>query len=126
MPHNTSTLPLALKMLAVVIGSIFALILSGDIEINEDGKARLNINLMVGLKLLISIGLGYFIGEFTVNYFNFSHSPIPVQGTILMLHSIFGMLVLGMVYRSFQLTFTDKTLHELIVEIKKIVRAILK
>lgn len=126
MPHNTGSLPLILKLLAVTIGSIFALILSGDIDIDSDGKAKLNINLIVGLKLIISIGIGYFIGEFTVSYWDFTNLPIPAQGTIFMFHSIFGMLVLGIVYRSIQLTLTDKTLLELILEMKRIIRAILK
>ncbi|WP_155400100.1 hypothetical protein [Moraxella bovoculi] len=45
-----------------------------------------------------------------MDYWDFEHLGYYAQAAILMSFSVFGMLIFGMLYRSVQLTFTDKTL----------------
>lgn len=134
MPHNnfeiiaffTKIIPFLTKMLALFIGAIISLILSGDISIDGDDNAKLNINSIVFIKLICSIGLGLFLGEWTIDYWNFEHLNYYAQSAVLMMFSVFGMLIVGILYRSVQLTFGKKTLSEIVIEIKETAKALLK
>lgn len=127
MPNNLlENLPFLVKLLALLVGGIIALVLSGDIKIDDDDNANLKINGKVIIKLLCSIGLGLFLGEWTIDYWNFEHLNYYAQSAVLMMFSIFGMLVFGIIYRSVQLTTHEKTLSEIIFEIKNVIKAFLK
>lgn len=122
----SKTFPFLAKLFALIIGGIVSLVLSGDINLDNNNQAQLNINLKVVLKLLCSIGMGLYLGEFTIDYWDFEHLNYYAQSAVLMAFSIFGMLVFGVLYRSVQLTFTDKELSEIIIEVKKTIKALFK
>jgi len=108
------------KVLFAIIGAIIALIFSGDIK--PDGSVKIGWGLII--KLSISIALGLSIGETVIYYFDWTQIPVVAIGLVFLLASALGMLVLGMVYRSLQLTFTDKTVSEIIKEIQGAISAI--
>lgn len=120
----SKTFPFLAKLFALIIGGIISLVLSGDINLDSNNQAQLNINLKVVLKLLCSIGMGLYLGEFTIDYWDFEHLNYYAQSAVLMAFSIFGMLAFGVLYRSVQLTFTDKELSEIITEVKKTIKAL--
>lgn len=122
----SKTFPFLAKLFALIIGGIISLVLSGDINLDSNNQAQLNINLKVVLKLLCSIGMGLYLGEFTIDYWDFEHLNYYAQSAVLMAFSIFGMLAFGVLYRSVQLTFTDKELSEIITEVKKTIKALFK
>lgn len=122
----SKTFPFLAKLFALIIGGIVSLVLSGDINLDNNNQAQLNINLKVVLKLLCSIGMGLYLGEFTIDYWDFEHLNYYAQSAVLMAFSIFGMLAFGVLYRSVQLTFTDKELSEIIIEVKKTIKALFK
>lgn len=126
MESLSKAFPFLAKLFALIIGGIVSLVLSGDINLDNNNQAQLNINLKVVLKLLCSIGMGLYLGEFTIDYWDFEHLNYYAQSAVLMAFSIFGMLVFGVLYRSVQLTFTDKELSEIIIEVKKTIKALFK
>lgn len=127
MPQNLlENMPFLIKLLALLLGGIIALVLSGDIKIDDDDNANLKINLKVIIKLLCSIGIGLYFGEWTIDYWDFEHLNYYAQSAVLMAFSVFGMLIFGIVYRSAQLTFHEKTLSEIIFEVKNVIKAFLK
>jgi len=109
------------KILFAVIGAIIALIFSGDIK--SDGSVKIGWGIIV--KLAVSITLGLSIGETVIYYYGWTDHPVMTIGIVFLVSSALGMLVLGMVYRSLQLTFTDKTVSEIIREMKAALAAIL-
>lgn len=122
----TKTVPFLVKLFALIVGGIISLILSGDIRLDKQDNANLRINLKIILKITCAIGLGLFFGEFTIDYFDFEHLNYYAQAVFYLIFSAFGMLIFGIIYRSLQLTFTDKTLSEIIAEIKNITKALIK
>lgn len=122
MQENFSVVAMFIKFIALILGSILGLILSGDIDTN----GKLSINPMVGLKFCCSLGIGLFFGEFFIDHLDWEHMNIYAQCAILMSFAVFGMLVLGILYRSIQLTLQEKKLSEIILEIKQTIKSILK
>lgn len=122
MPQNLSNIPLIIKILAVIIGAVFALTLTGDID--NDGKLKINISVMI--KLAFSALFGFLMGGFAIEYFNLSNYSYATHGFIMMLCSVFGMTFVGIVYQSFKLATTDKTPSQIVKEIKDTFKAILK
>ena len=120
MPENTS-MPFFIKALALTIGGIIALIVSGDIDL--DGKIKITLGVI--LKFASSVGLGLYIGEFVWDYWNL-HTSLGyyAQGAAMMAFSIFGMLIVGILYQALQM-MQGKTLSEIIKEFKTAVKAIL-
>lgn len=122
----TKTVPFLVKLFALIVGGIISLILSGDIRLDKQDNANLRINLKIILKITCAIGLGLFFGEFIIDYFDFEHLNYYAQAVFYLIFSAFGMLIFGIIYRSLQLTFTDKTLSEIIAEIKNVAKALIK
>lgn len=122
----TKAIPFFTKLFALIVGGLISLVLSGDINLDKDDNAKLNVNLKVILKITCAIGLGLFAGEFVIDMFDFEHLNYYAQAVFYLIFSAFGMLIFGTVYRSWQLTFTDKTLSEIVGEIKNIVKALIK
>lgn len=121
MPDNTlSSFPLILKILAATIGAIFALTLTGDID--TEGKLKLSFG--VAVKFTFSAFLGFVGGEYLINQFDYSLS-VASQGFVMMMVSVFGMLIVGIIYQSIQM-FHGKRLPEIMAEIKETFKAILK
>lgn len=124
--NNLELIPFLIKLIAVFIGGVISLVLGGDIKLDSDDNAKLNLNAIVFVKLICAIGIGLFIGEFGIGYFDFYGLNYYAQSAILMMFSMFGMLIFGIVYRSIQLTLHEKTLSEIITEIKNVIKALMK
>lgn len=122
----TKAIPFFTKLFALIVGGLISLVLSGDINLDKDDNAKLNINLKVILKITCAIGLGLFAGEFVIDMFDFEHLNYYAQALFYLIFSAFGMMFFGTVYRSWQLTTSDKTLSEIVGEIKNIIKALIK
>lgn len=119
MPQNAfSGLPFLVKIFAVTIGAMFALMLSGDID--KDGK--LNLSLSVLAKFMFSAYFGLTGGSFLVEWFAWDLSVMS-QSFISMLVSLFGMLVIGIVYQSIKM-LEGKSLVEIVDEISQAFKSI--
>ncbi|WP_377027169.1 hypothetical protein [Moraxella marmotae] len=115
-------LPLILKVFAVIIGAIFALTLSGDI----DKEGRLHLNLNVVIKFAFSATFGFLAGGWLIEFQNWTQLSHVSHGFIMMLCSVFGMMIVGVVYQAIRLSTTDKDLSEIISEVKQAFTAIFK
>lgn len=122
----TKTIPFLTKLFALIVGGIISLVLSGDIRLDNEDNANLKINLKIILKITCAVGLGLFIGEFVIDYYDFEYLNYYAQAIFYLIASAFGMLIFGVIYRSIQLTFTDKTLSQIVSEIKSITKAFIK
>lgn len=120
MPQNLSNIPLIIKIFAVIIGAIFALTLSGDID--KDGKLKLSFG--VAVKFAFSAYFGLAGGAFIIEHQSWQLSVMS-QSFISMIVSVFGMLAVGIIYQSIKM-MEGKTLHEIITEIKTAFKAIFK
>lgn len=121
MPQNLTNISLIIKILAVIIGAVFALTLTGDIDQN---KLKLSIGVLI--KLSFSAFFGFLMGGWVIEYFNLSNYSYYTHGFIMMLCSLFGMTLVGIVYQSIILATTDKTPSQIVKEIKDTFKAIFK
>lgn len=126
MESLTKIVPFMTKLIAVLIGGLISLVLAGDIKINEQNEPVIKHLKYILIKMACAVGIGWYSGSFVVDYFNFEHLTFMAQGLFYIGASTFGMLFVGILYRSAQLTFTNKTLSEIISEIKNILKALLK
>ncbi len=122
MPEKLSALPWLIKLLALVAGGVICLALSGDID--KDGYIKVTRGVI--LRFTCSMFIGLYFGEFAIDHMNLEGLTHFAQGAILMLFSVFGLLILGILYRAVQLTLQEKTLSEIVSEIKQTISAILK
>ena len=122
MPQNLSNIPLIVKVLAVIIGAIFALTLTGDID--QNGKLKLSFG--VAIKFAFSAYFGFLSGAWVIEYMGWDSYSYTTHGFIMMLCSVFGMIVVGIVYQAIKLSTTDKTPSEIVTEIKATFKAIFK
>lgn len=122
----TKAIPFFIKLFALIVGSLISLVLSGDIDVDKNNNAKLIINLKVILKITCAIGLGLFAGEFTIDMFDFKRLNYYAQALFYVIFAAFGMLVVGILYRGLQLQFTDKSLSQIVEEIKNVVKALIK
>lgn len=120
--NNLLDLQFFVKVIGVVIGAIFALTLTGDI----DKQGKLNLNIGVLIKVAFSAYFGFLSGGWLIEYFEWGHYSHASQGFIMMLCSVFGMTVVGVAYQSFKLSTTDKTVPEIISEVKSTFKSIIK
>lgn len=119
----TKAIPFLFKLVVVIMGGILSLLLSGDISTDDKNRLVLNHIYIICIKLISAIVLGLVIGEFIIDYWHFEHLSFYAQSIFNLLVSVFGIMIIGTLYRAYQLTFTDKTVAEIIIEIKNILRA---
>ena len=122
MPQNLTNIPLIVKILGVILGAIFALTLTGDID--QNGKLKLNLS--VAVKFAFSAYLGFIGGAWLIEYMSWERYSYASHGFIMMMVSVFGMTAVGVVYQAFKLSTTNKTLSEIITEIKEAFKAIFR
>lgn len=122
MPNNLTDLPFFVKVFAVIIGAVFAMTLTGDID--RDGKLKLSFGVFV--KIAFSAFFGFLSGAWLIEYMNWSHWSHTSHGFVMMLCSVFGMTLVGIVYQSALLSLTDKTISEIVAEIKVTFKSIFK
>lgn len=122
MPQNLSNIPLIVKILAVIIGAVFALTLTGDI--NEKGDLRLSVGVLI--KISFSALFGFLMGAWLIEYMGWDNYSYASHGFVMMVCSVFGMTMVGIIYQSIKLATTDKTPSQIIKEIKDTFKAILR
>lgn len=111
---SIKALPWFLKIIAAVIGAIFALTLSGDI----DTHGRIKINVSVIMKFVFSVAISLYGGSAFIEYYDsagyYSHMA---QGFVMLMFAVFGMLFIGIAYQSIAL-LKGKSMSQVIAEIK--------
>lgn len=120
-PLTIKSLPWIIKIWAAVMGGIFALILSGDIDI----EGKIKINLSVFLKLSISITIGLYGGSAFIEYQDWGNLHPMTHGFICLIFAVFGMLLIGIWYQAIRL-WKGKTISELIFEIREAFKSMFK
>lgn len=119
---SIKALPWFLKIIAAVIGAIFALTLSGDI----DTHGRIKINVSVIMKFVFSVAISLYGGSAFIEYYELSkHYSHMAQGFVMLMFAVFGMLCIGILYQAVQL-MKGKSLAEIIVEVKETFGSIFK
>ena len=119
---SIKALPWFLKIIAAVIGAIFALTLSGDID--TDGRIKINISVI--MKLVFSVAISLYGGSAFIEYYELAaHYSHMAQGFVMLMFAVFGMLCIGILYQAVQL-MKGKSLTEIIVEIKETFSSIFK
>ncbi|WP_323842119.1 MULTISPECIES: hypothetical protein [unclassified Moraxella] len=122
MPQNFTNIHLIIKILAVIVGAVFALTLTGDI----DNNGRLKLSVGVLIKLTFSALFGFLMGGWVIEYFDLSSYSYASHGFVMMLCSVFGMTAVGVLYQSIKLATTDKTPSQIVKEVKETFKAIFK
>lgn len=120
-PISIKGLPWLLKIMAAVIGAIFALTLSGDV----DTQGRIKITMGVIMKFTFSVAISLYGGSAFIEYYDLAHYSHMAQGFVMLVFAIFGMLCIGIAYQSMQL-LKGKSFNEIITEVKATFGAIFK
>ena len=120
-PISIKGLPWLFKIMAAVIGAIFALTLSGDI----DTQGRIKITMGVIMKFTFSVAISLYGGSAFIEYYELTHYTHMAQGFVMLIFAIFGMLCIGIAYQSVQL-LKGKSFNEIISEVKEAFGAIFK
>ena len=119
---SIKALPWFFKIIAAVIGAIFALTLSGDID--TDGRIKINVSVIV--KLVFSVAISLYGGSAFIEYYDLADSYSHMaQGFVMLMFAVFGMLCIGILYQAVQL-MKGKSLTEIIVEVKETFSSIFK
>ena len=119
---SIKALPWFLKIIAAVIGAIFALTLSGDID--TDGRIKINVSVI--MKFVFSVAISLYGGSAFIEYYDLADSYSHMaQGFVMLMFAVFGMLCIGILYQAVQL-MKGKSLTEIIVEVKETFSSIFK
>ena len=118
---SIKALPWALKIFAAVVGAIFALTLSGDI----DTQGRIKISMGVIMKFVFSVAISLFGGAAFIEYFELGRYSHMAQGFVMLMFAVFGMLCIGILYQAVQL-MKGKSLTEIVIEVKETFSSIFK
>ena len=122
MPNNLTDLSFFIKVFAVIIGAVFAMTLTGDID--TEGKLKLSFGVFT--KITFSAVFGFLSGAWLIEYMGWAHWSHASHGLIMMLCSVFGMTLVGAVYQAIKLSTTNKTPSEIVAEVKDTFKAIFK
>ena len=121
-PISIKGLPWILKISAAVIGAIFALTLSGDI----DTQGRIKITMSVIMKFIFSVAISLYGGSAFIEYYELhEHYSHMAQGFVMLIFAVFGMLCIGIAYQSVQL-LKGKSMSEIVIEVRETFRSIFK
>ncbi len=110
---------LLFKPLLAIIGALLGLVFSGDID--KDGK--LKINTFVLIKATASVAISLTGTPVFLQYYDLLHMNNAGQGFIYLMLGIFGLLVVGIVYRAVEM-LKGKSFSEIVIEIKQAIFAI--
>ena len=122
MLNNLENLPFLLKVFAVIIGAVFAMTLTGDID--KDGKLKLSFGVLV--KITFSAVFGFTAGGWMIEYMGWQSWGYASHGFVMMLCSVFGMTLVGIVYQATLLSLRGKNLSEIVAEVKETFKSIFK
>ena len=120
-PLSIKGLPWLFKIIAAVVGAIFALTLSGDI----DTEGRIKITMGVIVKFVFSVAISLYGGAAFIEYYSLGHYSHMAQGFVMLIFAVFGMLCIGIVYQAVQL-MKGKSISEIAFEVKETFRSIFK
>ena len=120
-PLSIKGLPWLFKIIAAVVGAIFALTLSGDI----DTEGRIKITMGVIMKFTFSVAISLYGGSAFIEYYGWHIYSHMTQGFVMLIFAIFGMLCIGIVYQAVQL-MKGKSISEIAFEVKETFRSIFK
>ncbi len=120
-PLSIKGLPWLFKIIAAVVGAIFALTLSGDI----DTEGRIKITMGVIMKFTFSVAISLYGGSAFIEYYGWHIYSHMTQGFVMLIFAVFGMLCIGIIYQAVQL-WKGKTLAEIITEVRATFGAIFK
>ena len=112
-PLSIKGLPWLFKIIAAVVGAIFALTLSGDI----DTEGRIKITMGVIMKFTFSVAISLYGGSAFIEYYGWHVYSHIAQGFVMLIFAVFGLLAIGIVYQSIAL-MQGKSLAEVIAEVK--------
>ena len=112
-PISIKGVPWLFKIMAAVIGAIFALTLSGDI----DTQGRIKITKGVIMKFTFSVAISLYGGSAFIEYYELSKYSHMAQGFVMLIFAVFGLLAIGILYQSIAL-MQGKPLSEVITEVK--------
>ena len=112
-PLSIKGLPWLFKIIAAVVGAIFALTLSGDI----DTEGRIKITMGVIMKFTFSVAISLYGGSAFIEYYGWHVYSHMTQGFVMLIFAVFGLLAIGIVYQSIALMH-GKSLAEVIAEVK--------
>ena len=120
-PLSIKGLPWLFKIIAAVVGAIFALTLSGGI----DTEGRIKITMGVIMKFVFSVAISLYGGAAFIEYYSLGHYSHMAQGFVMLIFAVFGMLCIGIVYQAVQL-MKGKSISEIAFEVKETFRSIFK
>lgn len=118
-PISSSALPWFLKVFVAVVGAIFALVLSGDID--QSGNFKVTIKLVTNLAFSVCFSLSG--GSAFIDYYDLGHKSLMTHGFIMLMCAVFGMLIVGILYQAIAL-LRGKSLGEIVTEVKRAFAAI--
>ena len=118
-PLSIKALPWFLKIFAAIIGAIFALVLSGDID--KDGKIKITMGVIA--KFAFSVAVSLYGGQAAIDYYNLASKSTMTHGFIMLMFAVFGMLIIGILYQAIEL-WRGKKLSDIIREVKDAFAAI--
>ena len=118
-PISSSALPWFLKVFVAIVGAIFALVLSGDID--QNGNFKVSIKLIANLAFSVCFSLSG--GSAFIEYYDLGHKSLMTHGFIMLMCAVFGMLVVGILYQAVAL-YKGRSLGEIVTEVKRAFAAI--
>ena len=83
--------------MAAVIGAVFALTLSGDI----DTQGRIKITMGVIMKFTFSVAISLYGGSAFIEYYDLTHYTHMAQGFVMLIFAIFAMVRMGVPSKPF-------------------------
>ena len=102
-----------------MIGVVFALVLSGDVD--KNGRITITPGLLIRFSFGVAISL--FGGETFIEFYKLGSYSLMTHGFIMLMFAVFGMLIIGILYQALAM-WRGKSLSEIIVEVKEAFAAI--
>lgn len=121
MPEKISyVFPQFLIIILSIIGALFGLAVGGHFD--EDGTLKHNKKRFC-ITLFFAISFSISGGAFIIEHWGFMNYSQPAKGLIHLLSGVFSVLLIGTLYRTIQLSTHEKTLLEIVNEIKAVIKA---
>lgn len=121
MPEKITYLfPQFLIIVLSIIGALFGLAVGGHFD--KNGSLKRN-KKMFCITLLFAISFSISGGAFIIEHWGFINYSQSAKGLIHLLSGVFGVLFVGTIYRTVQLSTHEKTLPQIIDEIKAVIKA---
>ena len=120
-PISIKALPWFIKIILVIVGVIFSLVLSGDVD--QDGKIQITKGLLIRFSFGVSVSL--FGGEAFIEFYKLGGYSLMTHGFIMLMFAVFGMLIVGILYQAVAL-WKGKSVVDIIREVREAFTSIFK